>query len=244
MIVKDMVYVCQKCKSKWCTSDIEMLPEWEADFYGEHLKGLLEKEYSVEDAWCRECAEKEDSIMLFDSKHPVVRYINQRKQYKSVVGNVFKEVTQRFLENITDEVLWQLNTEAFNWFVNGTKCGKRKAARAYCQDAEKQIKKYIEDEIYSDPNVAEEKAKLNLLKSSEINELVEKYDDRIWGLVSLKVNDDNEFMVYSEEPDDFFVWRVNKHIGKGMKELVETEGKISGRLWTDFLRDLAEIIGT
>ena len=195
----------------------------------------------MQDAWCRECAEKEDNIMLFDSKHPVVKYINQRKQYKSVVGDVFKEVTQQFLENITDEVLWRLNTDAFEWLVLGRKCRNKKAAMLYCMGAEKQIKKYIEDEIYSNQTVANEKAKLDPLRS-EIIELVEKYPYGVWGLISLKVDNDEMPVRYSEDPDDFFVWRVNKHIGGRMKGLIETEDKISGRIWTDFFGDLADAI--
>ena len=240
MFFKDSVYVCQRCKNKWCTTDVEILPEWEVDFDENELKELSEKEYCVEDAWCRECAEQEGYI-LFDSRHPVVKYTNQRKQYKSVVSEVFKEVTQRFLENVTDEVLWRLNTEAFNWFANGTKCGKRKAARAYCQDAEKQIRKYVEDEIYNNQRVVEEKAKLEPL-NRQIVELLREYPRGVWGLISLKVDREEMPTVYSNDPDDFFIWRVNKHIGGKMGDLVETEDKISGKLWADFLRNLEDAI--
>lgn len=240
MLFKYEVYICRICKNKWRTADIEILPEWEKDFDEEHLKELSEKEYYIQDAWCRECAEKKGYI-LFDSKHPVVKYRNQRKQYKMVVSGVFKEVAQRFLENITNEVLWQLNPEAFDWFMNGTKCGKQKAAKAYCRDVEKQIRKCIENEIYSNQNVIDEKAKLEPLRD-KMFELMKEYPYGVKGLISLKVNDEETIAVYSDDPDDFFIWKTNKHIGGRLKDLVETEDKISGRLWTAFFKDFTEIL--
>ncbi len=238
MLVKDTVYFCQRCKSKWCIADLEILPEWEEDFGEKQLKEFSEREYYVQVAWCRECAEKEGNI-LFDSKHPIVKYINQRKQYKAVVSKVFKEVTQRFLGNITDEILWQLHTEAFNWFANRRKCGK-KAARAYCRDVEKQIRKYIEEEIYRNKNVAEGKVKLEQLRA-EMIAYAKEYPYNIYGLTSLARVDD-AIRKYSDEPEDYFVYRQEKYKQGRLKDLIETEDKISGRLWTVFFKDFIGIM--
>ena len=141
----EKMYVCKGCGAM-CRKDVETLPEWEANFGPDELKQLSEKEYCIWDEWCRECVDKKGFI-LFDSKHPVIKYLNQRKQYKTLVAEEFKAVKKMFIENLTDEILWQLNTKAFDWFVRETKCGKKKAAKAFCRDAEKQIKKHIENEI-------------------------------------------------------------------------------------------------
>lgn len=152
------------------------LPEKEV--YIEHFSGICEK-----------CLKFKDPKSIRSTQNPIDIYRINKEEYRGIVTSVLKKEMEKFKRELPQEVLKELNSDAYMKVSNPENSMevKKQFAKKYIELTKREIISYLKARTMENEKVIKKKDEL-LEKEKEVVEFLRKFDDKITRYSEVRLN--------------------------------------------------------
>lgn len=139
------------------------------EVYIEHFSGICEK-----------CLKSKDPKSIRSTQNPIDIYRISKEEYRGIVTSVLKKEMEKFKRELPQDVLKELNPDAYMRLANPENCveEKRQRAKEYVELTKREIISYLKGITMENEEVVKKKNEV-LIKEKEVVEFLRNFDGKI-----------------------------------------------------------------